>query len=97
MKRHRYLVAYDIRDPRRLHAVHRSLKGYGWSMQFSVFICDLDMAEVLELKGGIEDIIDRSVDSVAFIDVGLPDERGRGCFDFLGVAPVMPRAGLVIL
>lgn len=66
-------------------------------MQLSVFICDLDVSEVLDLKARIEDIIDHAVDSVAFIDVGLPEERGRRCFDFLGVAPVLPRAGPVIL
>jgi CRISPR/Cas system-associated endoribonuclease Cas2 len=66
-------------------------------MQLSVFICDLDVAEVLRLKGDIQDIIDRTVDSVALIDLGLPEERGRRCFDFLGVVPVLPHAGPVVL
>ena len=97
MVRHRYLVTYDIRDPGRLRAIHRSLKGYGWSMQLSVFVCDLDVAEVFRLKGDLQDIIDRTVDSVAVIDLGLPEERGRRCFDFLGVRPALPRSGPVIL
>lgn len=97
MARHRYLVAYDIREARRLRAVHRVMREYGWSMQFSVFVCDLDAIEVFGLKGALADIIDHSDDSVAVVDLGLPEERGRRCFDFLGVAPRLPRGGAVVL
>lgn len=95
--RHRYLVAYDIREDRRLRAVHRTMKGYGWSMQYSVFVCDLDAMEVLDMKADVGGIIDHSADSVAVVDLGVPEERGRRCFDFLGVHPPLPTQGPVIL
>jgi CRISPR-associated protein Cas2 len=97
MGRRRYLVAYDIRDEKRLRSVHRTMKGYGWSMQYSVFICDLDTMEVLTMKTDLGSIIDNGSDSVALVDLGLPMERGRDCFEFMGSAPRLPTGGPLIL
>jgi len=66
-------------------------------MQLSVFVCDLDAIEVLGLKSIVSDIIDHSVDSVAVVDLGFPEERGQRCFEFLGVAPRLPRSGPIVL
>lgn len=95
--RRRYLVAYDIRDERRLRVVHKTVKAYGWAMQYSVFICDLDAIELLDLKRDLADVIHHTQDSIAFIDLGEPAERGRRCFAFMGVAPRLPTAGPVVL
>src|SRR5271166_2290017 len=97
MARQRYLVAYDIREDHRLRAVHRTMKGYGWSMQYSVFICDLDAVELLHLRAELAGVINHAVDAVAFIDLGNPRERGRSCFSFMGSPPSLPTAGPVIL
>lgn len=97
MTRRRYLVAYDIREDRRLRAVHRALSGYGWSMQYSVFVCDLDVIELCDMKTEVGGIIDHSADSIAVVDLGAPEERGRRCFDFMGAAPRLPTRGPVIL
>jgi CRISPR-associated protein Cas2 len=70
---------------------------FGWSMQYSVFICDLDEIEMLMLKSAILGIIQTRADSVAVIRLGSPTERGRGCFEFLGVPPGLPTSGPVIL
>ena len=66
-------------------------------MQYSVFVCDLDRMELLALKTALGAIIDRLADSVAVVDLGVPEESGRRCFDFLGVAPRFPTRGAVIL
>lgn len=95
--RRRYLVAYDIRHPKRLRHVHGTVKGFGWAMQYSVFICDLDEIELFELKFLLFEIIDQRVDSIAVIDVGLPSERGRSCFEFIGASPDLPAAGPTII
>ena len=97
MARRRYLVAYDIRDGRRLGRARRLVKGYGWPMQLSVFICDLDVIELLALKAKIGTIIDHRVDSVTLVDGGIPAERGRRSFDFMGAAPRLPAGGPLIL
>ncbi len=36
-----YLVAYDIRDPKRLRLVAKTCKDYGLRVEYSVFECDL--------------------------------------------------------
>lgn len=95
--RRRYLVAYDIRDPRRLRQVHKTMKAFGWPMQYSVFVCDLDRAELFDLETELGRRINHGVDSVAIIDVGDPADRGRSCFDFMGVRPSLPTAGPVII
>jgi CRISPR-associated protein Cas2 len=95
--RRRYLVAYDIREDKRLRQVHRTMKGYGWAMQYSVFICDLDAMELMAMRMDLGILIHHSVDSIAIIDLGEPHERGRQCFSFMGAAPALPQAGPVIL
>lgn len=95
--RRRYLVAYDIRDDVRLRRVHKTVKGFGWSMQYSVFICDLDPIELLDLRKRLGDEINHAVDSIAFIDLGEPHERGRQCFSFMGSSAPLPTAGPVVI
>ncbi|WP_420638962.1 CRISPR-associated endonuclease Cas2 [Candidatus Poriferisocius sp.] len=95
--RKRYVVAYDIHDPRRLRKVHKTMVGYGWAMQFSVFVCDLDAIELLEMKRELGEVIHHGEDSVAMIDVGDPEQRGRECFQFMGVSTPLPTSGPVIL
>ena len=95
--RRRYLVAYDIREAKRLRSVHRTMKGHGWAMQYSVFICDLDDIELLGLKAEIDGVINHREDSVAIVDVGNPQDRGVACFDFIGVRPRLPTGGPMVL
>ena len=95
--RRRYLVSYDISDPKRLRKVHKAMKAYGWPMHYSVFISDLDSIELIDLKMELGDAIHHGEDTVAFVDLGLPSERGRECFEFLGHAPPLPESGPVIV
>lgn len=95
--RKRYLVAYDISDVRRLRQVHKTMKGYGWAMQYSVFICDLDSMETTSMKMALGGLIHHGADAIAVIDLGPPAERGQRCFSFMGVAPMLPTTGPVIV
>ncbi len=95
--RHRFLVSYDITDEIRLRRVHKVVKGFGWSLQYSVFVCDLDGLELLRLKALLAQEIHHSADRVAFIDLGLPAERGSTCFSFMGVTPTLPKSGPIVI
>lgn len=95
--RRRFLVAYDIRDDKRLRRVHKTMKAYGWPMQYSVFVCDLDRLEYFDMETALAAEIHHGEDSIAMIDLGDPAERGRQCFAFMGAAPTLPTAGPVIL
>jgi CRISPR-associated protein Cas2 len=95
--RKRYLVCYDIRDAVRLRRVHKRMKGFGWAMQYSVFVCDLSPSELFALRSEIGSIINHDVDAVALVDCGDPEERGRSSFSFLGPIPTLPVSGAVVL
>lgn len=49
-ERSRYLLAYDIRERRRLRRVHQVAKTWGYPLQYSVFVCDLTGSELLMMK-----------------------------------------------
>jgi len=96
-RRHRFLVAYDIRDPRRLRAVFKAMKGYGEHLQYSVFLCDLVGSEKSGMLVHLADLIHHGQDSVAIVDLGLANERAEFCAEFLGVRPTLPREGPAIV
>lgn len=89
-ERIRYLVAYDIRHPRRLRRVHRIAKDYGDPLQYSVFVCDLAAVELISLKRALLTVIKTSEDSISIFDLGAPSGRGVRCIDFIGVRRPLP-------
>lgn len=95
MARRRYLVAYDIRDDRRLRMVATCMEGYGTRIQYSVFICDLSERELFIMRGDIEGRMKMSEDSVMVIDLGAPGDTSR--FLFLGHHEKLPSSGAVIV
>lgn len=86
--RQRYLVAYDIADPRRLRLVFKLLKGYGEHLQLSVFRCDLTAMRLAQLKAALSDVIHMQKDQVLIVDVGPTEGRGAEVFESLGKAYV---------
>lgn len=59
-----YLIAYDIKDDRRLNRVHRYLKGRGIHLQKSVFYCLLSQEEIRKIRQGISELIEEREDDV---------------------------------
>lgn len=94
MQRHRYLVAYDISDPKRLTKTRKRVRGYGDAMQYSVFICDLDAREKSAMEADLLRIIDHRVDRVAIVRLGLGGDASP--FQFLGPPPAPPFDGPMI-
>lgn len=95
--RHRYLVAYDISEPGRLRRVHTTMQGYGESLQYSVFLCDLSQSEKISMKRDLGEEIDHWDDRVAIVDLGESRGRGMECFEFLGQQGSLPSGGPRIL
>ncbi len=95
--RTRFLVSYDISDAKRLRRVHKTIKDFGWPMQYSVFICDLDPVEMLMLKQEVSSIIHHGEDSVAFVNLGPPANRGGDCFEFMGLRSALPTSGPTVI
>ncbi len=95
MARRRYLVAYDIRDDRRLRSIAGCMEGYGERIQYSVFICDLSDREMVEMRSDVEALMKMTEDSVMVIDLGLAGDSSR--FLFLGHHEKLPASSAVII
>lgn len=75
--RNRYVVSYDVSEPKRLRRVHKLMKGYGIPLQYSVFQCDLSQSERILLIEALMPTINHREDQVMLINLGPTD--GRGC------------------
>jgi CRISPR-associated protein Cas2 len=62
-----HLVAYDIRDPKRLRRVAKACEDFGCRHQLSVFLCRISPTDLVRLKARLEDIIDPKQDQVIFV------------------------------
>ena len=74
--RNTYIVSYDISNPKRLRNVFKLMRGYGDHLQLSVFQCELNRTELIELRARLGDIINFREDQVLFVDVGPVEGRG---------------------
>lgn len=95
--RQRYIVTYDIRDPRRLRQVFRTLKGYGEHLQLSVFRCDLTRMALVQLKGRLSECLNAREDQVLFIDIGPTEGRAAEAVESLGRACAEAERGPTIV
>jgi CRISPR-associated protein Cas2 len=68
-----YLIAYDIRDRRRLRRLHRTLSGEGLALQYSVFLVSLNPAQKRQLLSEVERIIDASEDDLRLYPIDQPE------------------------
>ena len=84
--RNQYLVSYDISHPKRLRRMFKTMRGFGSSVQLSVFLCSLSPREKVLLMEAIGKIINQREDQVLVINLGPNDGRGSDCFDVLGRA-----------
>ena len=82
--RRNFIVTYDIRDPKRLRKVHKTCKGFGVHLQYSVFECDLTGEEKSRLESALSDILNHDQDQVLFIDLGPAALRGERTISALG-------------
>jgi len=93
--RHRYLVAYDIRDDRRLRKVATCMEGYGTRVQYSVFVSDLSDRELILMRGDLEYLMKPSEDSVMIVELGQAGDSSQ--FLFLGQRETLPASAAVIV
>ncbi len=80
-----YLVCYDICDDKRLRRVFKTCYNFGNHLQYSVFECDLNAAEKIELEQALADIIKHDEDQVLFVALGPAEGRGDRVITALGL------------
>ena len=85
MNRRRYLVSYDIADPKRLRHVARVAEEYGYRLQYSVFECELDGLRLEKMKADMSEAIHHTEDQVLFITLGLRDADSSLSIESIGI------------
>ncbi len=70
MDEHLYIVAYDIRDPKRWRRVFKLMNGYGEWLQLSVFQCRLSRKRHAEMIALLDGIIHHDQDHIVTMDLG---------------------------
>lgn len=73
MTRRRFLIAYDIADPKRLRKVIKIMEGAGQRLQYSVFLCDLSGVELAEWDAKMRAVVELREDSIVRIDLGATE------------------------
>jgi len=94
-----YVVSYDIMDQKRLQKVHRTMKGFGEAVHYSVFRCDLTPKGRVELVAKLTELIKHDQDRIMIVDLGPSDGRATQRIEFLGVHatdPDSPRRAIIV-
>ncbi len=92
-----YLVSYDIKDAKRLHTVHKTMKGFGDPIHYSVFRCNLSEKGKIELMAALTEIVKHDQDRIMIVDLGPLDGRVDDRIDFIGLHPLdMERKSIIV-
>lgn len=88
MKKESYwLIAYDIRDGKRLNRVAKTVSSYGWRMQKSIFETHADKLTILQMQSRLKQII-KDEDSILIIPVCEDDRIKRKIYGLRGENPM---------
>jgi CRISPR-associated protein Cas2 len=96
MSRRHFLISYDVSDDRRRSRVFDILSDYGNHTQFSVFLCDLDEAELATIRGRFTEEIHARQDQVLIVDLGLAQHDLDTRIESVGI-PFNPRTRAFIV
>jgi CRISPR-associated protein Cas2 len=80
-----YIVAYDIRDEKRLPKVHKAMLDFGMPRQYSVFECRLSDKNLVRMRFKLDGLIKHDEDQIIIFKVC---ERCRDELEVLGVPVV---------
>lgn len=84
-------MTYDVstkeyEGQRRLREVAQACLNYGQRVQFSVFECEVDKKQYVQLQNELKSIIDPDKDSIRFYQIHEPTER---YIDHMGIKEPM--------
>lgn len=71
---HLYIIAYDIRCPKRWRRLFKLMEGSGAWLQYSIFQCRLSRRRLAEVRTAVEEIVHHTEDHVVFLDLGPADQ-----------------------
>ena len=79
-----YLVTYDIRHAKRLRKVHKTMKGFGDPLQYSVFRCEFSEANRVRMVSALSEVINHDEDQVLIFNLGPVDGIRADMVESLG-------------
>ena len=79
-------MTYDIADPGRLRKVFSLMRGFGESIQYSVFMCELSSKEKTILVTSLHEAINHNEDRIMIIDIGSIEIEVSERIEFIGKA-----------
>lgn len=92
-----FLVCYDICDAKRLRRVHKLMKGFGESWQYSVFFCVLKDTDRIRMQMMIEEEINQREDQVMLLELGTDEQSARRRVTVLGESLPEIETGMVVI
>ena len=95
--RQTFIISYDVGCPKRLRLVYRLMRGWGDHLQLSVFRCELNPRELVELRRDLVGIIHHGEDQVLFVDVGPVEGRGSTSIRAIGKAYTAPERSAIVV
>lgn len=95
-RRHRFLVCYDIAEPKRLRKVAKICESYGSRIQFSVFESSLSHPMLAAFKAELDGLINHDDDQVLFVDMGVDDSSTPFSIVYLGL-PYIKKSRITII
>jgi len=87
--RNTFLVCYDICNDRRLAKVYKTMRGFGDHLQYSIFECQFNTADLVRCRHQLSSLIHHDEDQVLFVDLGPVEGRGDRVITALG-KPYVP-------
>jgi CRISPR-associated protein Cas2 len=94
--RTRYLVCYDICEPKRLRQVAKTCESFGQRLQYSVFECPLDDLRFEKLRATLDEIIKHDDDQILFVSLGPEGSKQIFRIETLGL-PYSERSRVTII
>lgn len=93
------LISYDMATEsaggkRRLRRVARACRDYGQRVQYSVFECEVNPAQWVELRARLIAEIDPEMDSLRFYRLGA---NWKGRVEHVGAKPVLDLDGPLVI
>ncbi len=79
-----YLIAYDVRDDKRRTKIFKKLKGYGESLQYSLFRCALTACEQSRLRCEIWPLVDHANDRILLVNLGPDNGKAAAALESWG-------------
>jgi len=96
MARSRILVAYDISSDARRTAVFQLLNDFGDRLQYSVFLCEVNDREAIDLRCRLSEAIHHDEDSVVLVGLGPAAHDVAEKIDTLGKPRLLKERVVVV-